>query len=297
MAIVCTQCKHSNPDDTEFCEMCGAQLAMTPAVAPVAATPAPMPTAGASDKMVCPNCNTPFAAGDAFCFNCGYDLRNEGANKGAAQPATAVATPATQNSAPTPAVTSPTGSTPTATQPPDLSEDDWDKAFDSGGDLATPPAPPVNDPAAVATPTPAVATPTSNDNGFAAVAPPPPVATPPQRGTGPISTAVPNSLKLNVTGPHGNELIEWKGVEILLGRQDAKTRVFPHVNLDDGAASRRHLAIWKDETDGYFYAQDLESSNGSLLNSKEMDPGEPMQLKNGDIIKIGTRYSIEAKIS
>lgn len=288
MAIVCTQCKHSNPDDTEFCEMCGAQLATVPVVATPAATSAPAPVAASStpDKMVCPNCNTPFAPGDAFCFNCGFDLRNEGLNK-APQPQ---ANPVASTPAPVATVVAPV--VPSTPKPDDFSEDDWDKAFDSGAELAVP---------AIATPDPApapVATPpvTNNDNGFAAVPASTPSA-PPARGTGPLPSTVPTALKLNIVGPYGTEVLEWKGREILLGRQDVKTRVFPDVNLDDGASSRRHLAIWKDDTDGYFYAQDLESSNGSMLNNKEMDPGEPMQLKNGDIIKIGTRYSIEVRIS
>ena len=105
------------------------------------------------------------------------------------------------------------------------------------------------------------------------------------------------NLTLQISGPYGDEKVDWKGTEILLGRNDAKTRVFPEVNLDDNAASRRHLSIWKDDTDSRFYAQDLESANGTLLNGRDLAPGEPTLLNNGDILKIGTRYSIKVQIS
>jgi len=101
---------------------------------------------------------------------------------------------------------------------------------------------------------------------------------------------------LQVAGPYGEENLEYKGQELLLGRQDAKTRVFPDVNLDDSAASRRHVSIWKETNDGFFYVQDLESSNGTSLNGRDLEPGGPTRLNNGDVIKIGTRYSIQVRI-
>jgi pSer/pThr/pTyr-binding forkhead associated (FHA) protein len=104
-------------------------------------------------------------------------------------------------------------------------------------------------------------------------------------------------MSLSVNGPYGLDTVEYIGRELLLGRQDVKTRVFPDVNLDDGASSRRHLSIWKEIADGFFYAQDLESSNGTYLNDLEMPAGDPIQLKNGDVIKIGTRYNIKVNIS
>lgn len=104
-------------------------------------------------------------------------------------------------------------------------------------------------------------------------------------------------LRLHVAGPYGDETVEWRGIEILLGRKDSKTRVFPDVNLDDSASSRRHLAIWKEPNDNLYYAQDLESANGTSLNGREMRSGEPTLINNGDVLKIGTRYSIQVKIS
>jgi pSer/pThr/pTyr-binding forkhead associated (FHA) protein len=101
---------------------------------------------------------------------------------------------------------------------------------------------------------------------------------------------------LNISGPYGDEVVEWKGRELLLGRSDPKTRIFPDVNLDDSAASRRHMSIWKESADGLYYAQDLESANGTILNGRDLKPGEPTELHNGDILKIGTRYTIQVQI-
>ena len=89
----------------------------------------------------------------------------------------------------------------------------------------------------------------------------------------------------------------YSGKELLLGRRDPKTRIFPDVNLDDAASSRRHLSIWQEEGDGYFYAQDLESSNGTMRNGQDMPPGEPVQLADSDVIKVGTRYTIQVRIT
>ncbi len=105
------------------------------------------------------------------------------------------------------------------------------------------------------------------------------------------------TFKLHIAGPYGDEVVEWTGQEILLGRNDAKTRVFPQVNLDDSAASRRHLAVWREDGDSLYYVQDLESANGTQLNGRDLKPGEPTELHHGDVLKIGTRYNIQVRIS
>jgi hypothetical protein len=129
--------------------------------------------------------------------------------------------------------------------------------------------------------------------GNAFGAPAAPVAQPaPASGTGSGG-----ALSLHISGPYGDETVDWQGKEILLGRNDAKTRVFPEVNLDDSAASRRHLSIWLEDVDSKYYAQDLESANGTLLNGRDLKPGEPTIINNGDVLKIGTRYTIQVRIS
>ncbi len=282
MTIECTQCHHKNPDDTEFCENCGAQLNLAAAVAgmnPVVATP-PVAPAKAPDTLVCPNCKAPYTQGDIFCFNCGFDLTKLPAVPVAAQP-------------PLQATAQQPAAQPTGNGQPSMSPDDFDALLASGKPVpAMPPTIPVSGqnpavtPPQPQTPPPALQPDPPVASGFNAVAPVQPA----------IATA-PGKLALNVFGPYGVDTVEYKGKELLLGRQDIKTRVFPDVNLDDGASSRRHLSMWLDELDGHFYAQDLESSNGSALNGRDMEPGAPTQLHNGDVIKIGTRYSIQVRIS
>lgn len=329
MTITCPQCQFKNPDDAEFCENCGAQLPLPVAAgagaSPAAsATPAAAHVTAASDELVCPTCKAPYAVGDVFCFNCGTDLSKLPAN----HPAGAAAN-TNQAAAPAAPAQATATSAPAQAKQPELSPDDWDKAFSAGTPI-DPPAPAPAQPAPVASstsanpaPAPAPAS-TANGNGFAAVEPDPDpalagnggfgavpatdpaqaagfpaaAATPdPASAPAPTAVANPTALKLHVAGPYGDEVIEYKGRELLLGRQDAKTRVFPDLNLDDGAASRRHLSIWQDTSDNQFYAQDLESSNGTSLNGRDMEPGSAMKLNNNDVIRVGTRYSIQVRIS
>lgn len=160
--------------------------------------------------------------------------------------------------------------------------------------VAPPPSPPPAQTGGGSSPVPPAPATGTAGNAFGAPPAPPiqSVSTPTTRGTG-----TGGALILFVTGPYGDEKVDWKGTEILLGRNDAKTRVFPEVNLDDSAASRRHLSIWLDEIDNRYYAQDLESANGTMLNDRDLKPGEPTILNNGDVLKIGTRYSIKVQIS
>lgn len=302
MTIVCPQCQHKNPDDTEFCENCGAQL---PVPSPVGAAAVAAPSGGpaplsAPDSKVCPNCKAPYAEGDVFCFNCGNDLTK----LGEAQATTVAAPVSTGNGAatPVPATSTPAAAPAQPAQDQGMSETDWDKAFAAPAQASAPvavtpsPAAPAEEEAAVAvSPAPAA------DNAFGAPAPADNAFGAPAAATAapaaPVAPAPAGVMRLHVAGPYGDEVVEYKGKELLLGRQDVKTRVFPDLNLDDSAASRRHLSIWKEDSDGQFYAQDLESSNGSTLNGRDMEPGAPTQLHNGDVIKIGTRYSIQVRIS
>ncbi|MEI7556039.1 FHA domain-containing protein [Candidatus Chlorohelix sp.] len=265
MSVKCQQCSRENPDDVEFCENCGVQLPVSvPASGVIAASvaiPAPTPV---SDILICPNCKAPFTIGDVFCFNCGYDLTKQHAIPASSVQVAPVVAPqpasAVKNNA-----------------QPDISADDFEKMLVSGAPLPAVEA---------AEPTP-VAVAVQPASGFAAVAV--------QEVAAPAKAA--GNLTLTISGPYGVATVIYIGRELLLGRQDIKTRIFPDVALDDSASSRRHLSIWREAGDEQFYAQDLESSNGTLLNDADMPPGEPVLLKNGDVIKIGTRYNIQIAIA
>ena len=302
--IECPQCHFKNSDDAEFCEQCGAELPAPVASASAATQVSSYGGAIAAsqpqvDGLVCPKCKAPYVPGDIFCFNCGNDLRNLPGNTVAAAP-TASGTPAvTPTSSATPVANAQPAATAAAAN--NMSEDDWDKAFEHPATLAATPVAAAATPVAVtsvATPVTPVQAPdpvqngASSSNGSAFSAP---VAT-----ATPVSTTATvgvTQLTLNVSGPYGQQIVEFQGRELLLGRTDAKTRVFPDVNLDDSAASRRHVSVWLEPGDEQFYVQDLESANGTNLNGNEIDPGIPVKLNNGDILKIGTRYSIQIHIS
>ena len=287
MTIKCAQCGHQNSDDTEFCENCGAQLPVpVPAgvaaagvggivAAPVAATPV-----SSGPQLACPSCKAPLALGDEFCFNCGTDVR---AITGS-QPLVAPAQPQPQ-----PAPASPVDPNDAAINKA-LAELDGNN--NAAPDPASPAAPDPGPLVPVAVSAPPAPDPAPVANAFSA----PPAAPAPAPASTPVPVAVPGGFQLNISGPYGDEVVEWKGRELLLGRNDPKTRIFPDVNLDDSAASRRHLSIWKESADGLYYAQDLESANGTILNGRDLRPGEPTELHNGDVLKIGTRYTIQIQI-
>ncbi len=318
MSITCPQCQHKNPDDTEFCENCGSQL-VAPTLLAVPEAPhlekgpgIAGQTGVAADSLTCPSCKAPYAVGDIFCFNCGNDLSNLAGNQPPAQPVPTPVSPA--NSGNPPGLTlegSPPGTgieagegktkapvVPNPVPPPGASLSDWDKSFNAqpnSGSFSNEPSSvpgistsPKVPPEPALEPSSGPVAPAPAGNAFGAL----PVQVNSQEAN---PDKLEGNLTLHVVGPNGDEKLEYKGEEILLGRLDTKTRVFPQLNLDDAAASRRHLMIWK-EPAGTFFAQDLESSNGTVLNGKDMEPGAPVELKNGDVIKIGTRYSIQVKM-
>ena len=280
----------------------------TPAAAP-AATPA-------VDENICPTCKAPFAPGDQFCFNCGADLRNVGSN--AASAANGNSTTSSPAPAAIPPVQSPipandpfadafaeldnpqSGGTATNVAPPTPAPSTYAPTMISTP--SAPPAPRVSDPAPQPSldPQPTVSAPAPQSDPTPAVSQPrgfstSPLAAPPAPApvaATPAPAAV-TTFTLNVTGPHGPETVQYAGREMLLGRRDPRTRIFPDLNLDDSATSRRHLALWLDQDDGKVYVQDLESANGTSLNGKDLEPGSPAEVKDGDTIKLGTRYSIQ----
>jgi serine/threonine-protein kinase len=82
--------------------------------------------------------------------------------------------------------------------------------------------------------------------------------------------------------------------EVLLGRRDPMSNIFPEVDLSkydpQTKISRRHARIWRDGNN--FLVEDLGSSNGTVLASSVKEafrlvPHRPHPLVSGDILKIG----------
>lgn len=83
--------------------------------------------------------------------------------------------------------------------------------------------------------------------------------------------------------------------ELLIGRADLAQGWTPDVDLQPfggtsaAGVSRRHSKlVWQ----GSWYIQDLESHNGTYLNSKRLMPGQLFPLHSGAVIRIGKLYIV-----
>jgi pSer/pThr/pTyr-binding forkhead associated (FHA) protein len=78
--------------------------------------------------------------------------------------------------------------------------------------------------------------------------------------------------------------------EILIGREDPVSGIFPDVDLtphggDEGGVSRRHARIVVEG--GVFYLVDLNSTNFTYLNKQRLAPDTRQPLKDGDEVRCG----------
>ncbi|XP_062076768.1 FHA domain-containing protein At4g14490-like [Humulus lupulus] len=101
------------------------------------------------------------------------------------------------------------------------------------------------------------------------------------------------ALKLEITkGPRAGETLEYRpGSTIRIGRVVRGN----NLTIKDSGISTKHLSLESDES-GKWLLQDLGSSNGSFLNDQLIDPDVPVDLSDGDCIKIGESTSISVKI-
>ncbi len=79
--------------------------------------------------------------------------------------------------------------------------------------------------------------------------------------------------------------------EFLVGRPDPVTGIHPEIDLGpiDAAQrsiSRRHAKILRIES-GFVVREDVGTVNGSFVNGVRIKAGEPMALKNGDLVRFG----------
>ncbi|KAB1219982.1 hypothetical protein CJ030_MR3G020089 [Morella rubra] len=103
------------------------------------------------------------------------------------------------------------------------------------------------------------------------------------------------SLKLvMVQGPLKGETLEFRlGSTIRIGRL-VRGNTVP---IKDDGISSKHLSIESSSSGpGKWILRDLDSSNGTLLNTTKLLPDTPYDLRGGDSIKIGEYTSILVKI-
>ncbi|XP_062076734.1 FHA domain-containing protein At4g14490-like isoform X2 [Humulus lupulus] len=100
------------------------------------------------------------------------------------------------------------------------------------------------------------------------------------------------ALKLEITkGPRAGETLEYRpGSTIRIGRVVRGN----NLTIKDSGISTKHLSL--ESESGKWLLQDLGSSNGSFLNDQLIDPDVPVDLSDGDCIKIGESTSISVKI-
>ncbi|XP_008356307.3 FHA domain-containing protein At4g14490-like isoform X2 [Malus domestica] len=103
----------------------------------------------------------------------------------------------------------------------------------------------------------------------------------------------PSALKLvMVQGPRKGETLEFvPGSKIRIGRVVRGN----NLPIKESGISSKHLSI--ESESGKWVLRDLDSSNGTVLNGLDIPPNTPVDLTDGDEIKIGEYTSVEVKIA
>jgi len=275
---VCPNCGSPQPDGAAFCDECGATLGeVAPAVVtPVAAPVQPAPTVAAT---TCHACGAPVRPGEPFCDNCGAAL-----GPAAPIPPPQVAAPAP----PTPAVAPAPAPAAALVCPNCGTELEPGSNFcDMCGASVGAAMPPVPPPA----PTPAPP--------LAPTAAPPPIPTPvPPVQPPPVAPAPPPAYppgaavqgRLVVQGTNATLPFPPGKTEIIVGREDPVSGIFPGIDLtdhggDEGGVSRQHARIFAQGTQ--VFIEDLNSTNYTYINQQKLTPGQPHPLNSGDEVRFG----------
>jgi predicted amidophosphoribosyltransferase len=293
-SVICAACGAANVPGEAFCDACGAPLEApeptaveAPPVAEEAEAPAPVevppalteappavsgavpeaPPAVSGAENVCPACGAPVEPDDAFCDACGASLKAPAAEEPVAPPAVeeAEAPSPPEAEAPAPAVEE---APPVVEAPP--------------APAAAPPA--VSEAAATCPACGAEVRPgDAFCNSCGASLEAAPVPAPP---TARAITGVPR-LVVDKTGA---EIPLPEGEEIILGREDPVSGVYPEVDTtphdgDEAGVSRQHAKIRR--KDGGYTLQDLDSTNFTFLNQQKLTPKIEHELKDGDQVRLG----------
>jgi hypothetical protein len=292
----CPQCGIDNPASARFCDQCGAVLVpvgnpptMSAPAAPVssaAPTIVGAPVVPAASSITCAQCGAPAIPGEAFCDNCGAPL-NAPTVQPSAPPAysqpSQPAYPPPQPAQPTvPASYSQPAAPPAV--PPAYSQPVQPAAPPAYSQPAQPAAPPAAPP--IFEPAPAVPPP-------APMQPPslPHKHLPSIGGSAPVAARTvlaPARLTVVQTGavlPLPN------AAQALLGRADAVSQFYPDIDLTAHGAlekgvGRRHLRLFVQN--GQIMAEDQDSTNGTIINGQRQPPRQPLALRDGDTIQLGT---------
>ena len=263
----CTQCGVDNPASARFCDQCGTPLvpvssapaatSAAPSVAPAAApaTSAPVPAAApiSAGPSSCPQCGSAVIPGEAFCDNCGAPLA-----VGQSQPVAVPQPPYSPGLAPQPTYPPPQAAQTPAAQP-------------------TAPSAPVS----YSQPAPQSYTPPPQP------AYTPPAYTPPQPSAPARSALAPARLIAVTTGASVGLPA---AAQAIIGRADPVSQFRPDLDLTafgalEQGVGRRHARLFIQ--DGQIQIEDLESTNGTLVNGQRLSAHRPQALRDGDQIQLG----------
>ncbi len=291
-SVICGACGAGNVPGEAFCDFCGspleapvpsaevvpelepvsmeAELAVTPESATVEEEPA---LAEAEAKPVCPACGAEVMPGEAFCADCGASL---------AQPPI----PPEPVPEPEPVVVAAEPEPISAPEPEPVAERvEAEPVVEAA---PPPPAPPV--PAAPPT-CPACGVEVEAGDRFCS-------------NCGAVLEAAPALVEEEVVplpappsvGPRlvvaasGAEIPLPTGEEILIGREDPVSGVFPDIDLtphggEAGGVSRRHARLVV--KGGAYFVEDLDSTNFTFVNKQKVAPKTRQPLNDGDEIRCG----------
>src|SRR5208337_5613398 len=103
--------------------------------------------------------------------------------------------------------------------------------------------------------------------------------------------------KLILTSPEGNTLDIPAKDEVVIGREDPISEVFPDVDLTalggmEKGVSRKHAVIRYSGKD--YTVEDMGSTNGTFINKKRIPPHAPEAIKPGDEVRFG-KLSLSVK--
>jgi len=301
-SVICPACGAGNMPGEAFCDFCGSPLeAPVPTVDEVpepevvaepeakGAQEAPPP----EEKATCQACGAKVLSDEAFCANCGASLAQppippEPVPEAEPEPVLEEVPPEpAPEVAPEPVLEeAPSEPAPEVAPEPVVEEAPPEPVVE------TPPPPPAPAPPVVPT-CPACGAEVVEDDKFcsncgavlAAEAVPAPVEAPPA----PAPPPPPAGPRL-VVAASGAEIPLPAGGEVLIGRQDPVSGIYPDVDLtphegEEGGVSRRHARLILEG--GNYFVEDLDSTNFTFVNQQKLAPKPRHQINDGDEIRCG----------
>jgi pSer/pThr/pTyr-binding forkhead associated (FHA) protein len=96
--------------------------------------------------------------------------------------------------------------------------------------------------------------------------------------------------QLILATPDGNKLDIPAKDEVVIGREDPISDVFPDLDLTnfggmEKGVSRRHAVLHRAGAD--YTLEDMGSTNGTYVNKKKIQPHAPQTIKAGDEVRFG----------